>query len=362
MAIHTQIVTVVKMHASINNFTRRLALLLLSLLLFACNDEPAAQAGHRPQTSARVELGDVRNAPLQAEQTLLGALQAQQHVRIFNQESGRIVALPFYPGDQVEKGELLIQIDDRLLQSELDKAKATQAQAEIDLHRIKTLMPRKLASEDELSRARTALELARAEKSILETRLSYTRIRAPFSGVISERRYEPGDIAPLHSHILSMYEPDNLKIELSVSELLIGQLKKGDAVQVRIDALGSQRWAGQIQRIYPDIDPRTHKGKIEIHLPQSIAGARPGLLCRISLKIPTRPRLVMPFAALRHDNQGQYVFVVKDDNKARLSRIRTGLLIGEQIEVLEGLSPGDRVVTRGFQGLRDGKVVIPTGS
>jgi len=337
-------------------------LILLSLFLFACNDEPATQSGHRPKTTVRVELDSVRHAPLEAEQTLLGALQAQQHVRIFNQEPGRIISLPYYPGDKVEKGTRLVQIDDRLLQSELDKIEATLAQTQLEHQRIIKLMPRKLASEEELTRARTLMKLAEAEKSILETRLSYTQIRAPFSGVISERRHEPGDIAPLHSHILSMYSPENLKIELSVSELLIGQLSKGDAVQVRIDALGSQHLPGQIYRIYPDIDARTHKGKIEVHLQESIAGARPGLLCRISLKIPTQPRLVMPFAALRHDNQGQYVFVVQKDNKARLSRIRTGLLVGEQIEVLEGLAPGDRVVTRGFQGLRDGKVVTPAES
>lgn len=336
-----------------------ISLIVLCLLLFACNDEPASQSAHRPKASTRVELGEVRTAPLETEQVLLGALQAERHVRIFNQESGHIVALPFHPGDKVKKGTLLVQIDDSLLQSELDKAKATLAQTRLDLQRIKTLMPRKLASEEELTRARTALALAQAEKAILETRLSYTLIRAPFDGVISERAYEPGDVAPLHSLILSMYAPDVLKIELPVSELVVGQLKRGDAVQVRIDALGSQRWPGQIQRIYPDIDARTHKGRIEVHLQQAIEGARPGQLCRVNLKIATRPRRVMPFAALRHDNQGQYVFRVDADNRASLTRIRTGLLSGGLIEILDGLAPGDRVVTRGFQGLRDGKSVLP---
>ncbi len=336
---------------------RWLILLLSGMVLFACNDKPASQSGHRPQMSTRVETGRVRQAPLETEQTLLGALQAERHVRIFNQESGRIISLPFYPGDKVKKGSLLIQIDDSLLQSELDKAEATLAQTRLDLQRIKSLMPRKLASEEELTRARTALELARAEKAMLETRLSYTLIRAPFDGVISERNFEPGDVAPLHSLILSMYAPEKLKIELSVSELVVGQLNRGDDVQVRIDALGSQTWPGQIQRIYPNINARTHKGRIEVHLQQSIDGARPGQLCRVKLKIATRPRLVMPFAALRHDNQGQYVFRVDAENRASLTRIRTGLLSGEQIEVLEGLHVGDRVVTRGFQGLRDGKSI-----
>ncbi len=332
-------------------------LLLICMVLSACDDKPVSQAKHRSPASIPVELGMVRHASLKAEQNLLGVLQAEQHVRIFNQEPGRIVELPFYPGDKVKKNSLLIKLDDRLLQGELDKAQATLAQAQLDLQRIKRLMPRKLASEEELTRARTAVELAYAEKNILKTRYSYTRIRAPFNGVISERNFEPGDVAPLHSLILGMYAPQKLKIEASVSELFIGQLKTGDSVQVHIDALGSQNWTGQIQRIYPDIDPRTHKGRIEVHLQQPVSGARPGQLCRIHLTIPTRSRLVMPFAALRHDNQGQYVFRVDMTNKAHLIRIRTGLLGGKQIEILGGLQPGDRVVTRGFQGLRDGKTI-----
>ncbi|HEB55460.1 MAG TPA: efflux RND transporter periplasmic adaptor subunit [Gammaproteobacteria bacterium] len=350
-------------HSIINGFSRRwLILLLASMVLFACNDKAGSQSGQRPQVSARVETGKVRYAPMETEQNLLGVLQAERRVRIFNQEPGRIVALPFYPGDKVKKGRLLIQLDDRLLQSELGKAQATLAQAQLDLQRITHLMPRKLASEEELTRARTAVELAQAEKALLETRHSYTRIRAPFDGVISERNFEPGDVAPLHSLILSMYAPQKLKIELSVSELVVGQMNRGDAVQVHIDALGSQSWAGQIQRIYPDIDAHTHKGRIEVHLQQPAAGARPGQLCRIKLTIPTRPRLVMPFAALRHDNQGQYVFRLDKTNKAHLIRIRSGLLSGKQIEILEGLHAGDRVVTRGFQGLRDNKTVSPVES
>ncbi len=335
-----------------------LPLLFAGLLLAACNEAPEAP-NRRPQAVARVELGSVRHAPLQAEQTLLGALQAEREVRLFNQESGRIMALPFHPGDRVKKGELLARLDDRLLQSELDKARASLAQAELDLQRIRRLMPRKLASEEELSRARTALELARAEQAILQTRLGHTRILAPFDGVISERRFEPGDVAPLHSHILSLYAPERLKIELAVSELLIGQLRAGDTVAVRIDALDSRQWPGRIQRIYPSIDARTHKGRIEVHLQQAVEGARPGQLCRIHLRIPTTARLVMPFAALRHDNQGQYVFRVDGDNRVSRLRVRTGLLIGDRVEVLEGPVEGDRLVVRGFQGLRDGRTVVP---
>lgn len=334
-------------------------LLLICTVLSACGDKPASQAKHRSPARIPVELGMVHHAPLNAEQNLLGVLQAEQHVRIFNQEPGRIVELPFYPGDKVKKGSLLVKLDDRLLQSELNKAQATLAQAQLDLQRIKHLMPRKLASEEELTRARTAVELAYAEKNILKIRYSYTRIRAPFDGVISERNFEPGDVAPLHSLILSMYAPQKLKIDVSVSELFIGQLKKDDSVQVHIDALGSQNWTGQIQHIYPDIDPRTHKGRIDVHLQMPVAGARPGQLCRIHLTIPTVSRLVMPFAALQHDNQGQYVFRVDTANKAHLIRIRTGLLGGKQIEILGGLRPGDRVVIRGFQGLRDGKTISP---
>lgn len=340
-------------------WANRLILFTCTLLfLSACGKEQASH-GRTPSTTSLVETGQVSREALLTEQNVSGVLQAVQRVRIFNQESGRIIRLPFYPGDHVNKGDILVEIDDRLLRSQFNKAQSSLKQAQLDHKRLKSLVPRKLASEDELTRAQTNVELAQAEVALIETQLDHTRIRAPFSGVISERNYEPGDVAPLHSHILTLFEPNKLKIELSVSELILNPLKLGDKVNIRIDALDDRLWPGSIHRIYPDVDSQTHQGKIEVRISDPIQGARPGQLCRVQLQAQTSPRLVMPFAALRHNNQGEYVYRLGEENKVQFVSVETGLLLGKYIEILAGLSEGNTVITKGFQGLRDGKTVSP---
>ncbi|MCW9024538.1 MAG: efflux RND transporter periplasmic adaptor subunit [Gammaproteobacteria bacterium] len=338
--------------------TSRSIPVILFILISACSDEQ--QRPSQPNGGASlVETAEVTREALQSNQIVTGILQAVQQVRVFNQESGRIIKLPFYPGDRVKKDDVLVEIDDRLLRSQFDKARSSLKQTQLDHKRLKSIVPRKLASEDELNRAQTNVELAQAEVTLIETQLGYTRIKAPFKGVISERHVEPGDVAPVHSHLLSIFDPDKLKIELDVSELVLNQLKTGDTVSIRIDALDDKLWPGTINRIYPAIDSSTHQGKIEVIISEAIAGARPGQLCRVQLSTQTSPRLTMPFSALRHNNQGEFVFLVNAENKITFSPVKTGLLMGERIEVLSGLQPGDQVVTKGFQGLRDGKAVNP---
>ena len=264
--------------------------------------------------------------------------------------------------DAVEKDAILASIDDSLIQAELKKARATLKQAKVDLNRINSLYRKKLASEDELARTQTALETATAEVSLLKTRLGHTQIKAPFSGIISERLKETGDVVPVHSHILTIFDPAEIKIVVPVSELLLSNIKTDDTVQVRIDALGEQHFPATVKRIFPTIDPQTRQGRMEIQLTSIPDGARPGQLTRVTVDTQTTPRRNVPFAAIRHDSQGEFVFRVTADNKVESVRVQTGILLGNQIEILEGLEIDDRVVVKGFIGLRDGKKITPLES
>lgn len=336
---------------------RTYLLSVLLVLLVGCDQ--AQRAASRTPAPTPVDIATVTRSPLIAHRILTGSLQAVTTVHIFNEEEGRIVELPFYEGDAVEKDAMLARIDDHLIQSELNKAEATLKQAQVDVKRIDSLFRKKLASEDELARTQTALELARAEVSLLETRMAHTRIRAPFSGIISERLKETGDVVPVHSHVLTLFDPAEIKIVIPVSELLLSNINTGDLVQVRIDALGEQQYSATVKRIFPTIDPQTRKGMMEVQFATIPEGARPGQLCRVTVNTQTTPRRNVPFAAIRHDSQGEFVYRLTQDNKVESVRVQTGILLGNQMEILEGLEVKERVVVRGFIGLRDGKKVVP---
>ncbi|OOZ36908.1 efflux RND transporter periplasmic adaptor subunit [Solemya velesiana gill symbiont] len=342
--------------------SRRLTLIITVLLLAGitgCDEKPAAgpTGKKRPASDHLVEVITVRQEQSYSAHERTGSLRARRTVRIHNQEEGRITAVPFYEGDKVNQDDTLVRLADDLLQAELEKAGATTRQASIDLKRIRGLVKKRAASEDELTRAQTALDVARAEQKLLETRIGYTHISAPFSGVISERKIEPGDVVSKHSHLLTVTDPGSLVTEIHVSELLLPHLKIGDPVEVRIDALGNRQFAGSILRIHPELDNLTRQGVVEVLLEPVPEGARAGQFARVTLKTAQTERLLVPFSAIRRDRSGEYVYLMGPEQKARMTRVRSGIRIADKIEILEGLKIGQQVITRGFLGISEGKKV-----
>lgn len=330
-----------------------------ALWLTACDQQTATEksAKKHKRPAHAVEVISVARQPMRIKRTLTGTLEAPRTVHVHSERAGRILKLPFYEGDRVAAGTTLVQLDDALIRSELDMAVATRKQAELDLKRLKGLVPKKLATEDELARANTELELARAAESLQRTQLARTIIKAPFDGVISARLVEPGDVVPLNEHILTLFDPALITAAVRVPEQLLSQVQDGDAVSVRIDSLGDREFSGAILRVHPTVDATTRQGTVEVRLQPVPPGVRPGLLCRVTLETPEMPRRTIPLNALQYDPQGAYVYRLDAQSKAERVAVRSGLQFGEQVEILEGLADGDQVVTKGFLGLRSGKTV-----
>ncbi|MFN2309335.1 MAG: efflux RND transporter periplasmic adaptor subunit [Gammaproteobacteria bacterium] len=322
-------------------------------LLAGCGESPAPADSAAPRAAEPVAVNVISVRSQVHAQTLIrsGTLRARRSVRLHSQEEGRIDHLPVYEGDRVETGAVLVRLDDRLLRAELNKAEANRQQAAQDHARLQRLVARKLVSEDEILRAATGLRVAEAEESLLKTRLGYLTVSAPFAGVITERGVEPGDVVPRFAHLLTLEDPQSLITEVPVSELILPALQTGDTVQVRIDALGDAQHTGRIARIHPSIDAATRQGLIEIALTPVPAGARAGQLCRVELPGVTAARRAVPLIALRQDPEGEYVYRVDAEGLARRTPVRTGVALGEYIEILDGLSDGDQVITRGFINL-----------
>jgi len=336
--------------------------LLAALLLYGCSDEPPQGKKQRPASDHLVTTATVVQLRIGHRTTLTGSLQARRQVEIHNQEEGRIERLPRYEGDHVVSGEVLVEMERTLLTAELDKARATRKQAELDLKRIKRVVSQKLAAEEQLARSKTALEVASAEQRLLETRLRHTTIRAPFDAIVSQRLVSPGDIAPRHTHLLTLIDPASLITRIAVSELLLPSLKVGDPVEVRIDALGEQHYSGNVLRIHPTLNEQSRRGTVEIELKPVPEGARAGQLVRVTLDSDLAERRLIPSEAVLSDRDGSYVYRVNNTQQVHRTAIRTGLHLDNRIEVVEGLERGDRVVIRGFLGLREGKSVVESGT
>lgn len=331
--------------------------LLLGLALAGCGDaQGPGDTGQQKRPVHRVETLSIQKESVSLERERTGTLKIRRQVRIHSQEEGRITQLPFFEGDAVKAGELLAGLDDSLLRAELQKTEANLHKARLDAERLSSLADKRLASEDERARVSTSLEVAEAERNLLKTRLDHTRITAPFAGLVSERQVEPGDVVAKFDHLLTLIDPDSMIVQLSVSELLLPHLTKDAPVSIRIDALPGEQAKGRILRIHPRLDAASRQGSVEVSFERAPPLARAGQLARVTFTIPPRDRLLVPFTAIQRDREGEYLFLAHQ-GKARLVRIETGLRIGERVEVLRGLAAGERVVTRGFMGLTEGKEI-----
>ena len=333
-------------------------------LLPACTGEADSQQA-KPGTAAKprpsghlVELAPVEMGALHMTNVYTGSLRYHNSVRIYNQEEGRVTRLPYYEGDAVKAGDVILELDGTLLEAALRKAVAVRHEAEANLQRLTRLVERRVASDDELLRAQTTLEVAKAEESTLKTRLGYTRVRAPFDGIVTERMVETGDVVSLHTHVLTVVDPSSLITELEVSELLIPHIARGDTVGVRIDALGTKDFHGEVQRVHPVLNPVTRQGVVEVELKPVPAHAQAGQFVRVTFNTEALNRMVAPFAALRRDREGEFVFRVNGKTVERVA-VRSGRRLADQVEMLDGVEPGDQLVIRGFLGLSAGKQVTP---
>jgi len=341
---------------------KHLALILIvSIASLSCSDP---SSGDKHSRGHLVNVAQVVYSPMQSEQILSGTLKANKKVKIFNQEEGLIIDLPVYQGDTVEKGQLLIQLDSALIQAEHNKAIIAHRQATLDFKRLKKLQKRRLTTEEALSRAQTAVELTKAEETVLAIRLQYTQIKAPFSGVISQRMKETGDVVSKFSHIVSLADISQLKVEVNLSERLINNIIIGTTLNVLLypqgDSKQAQPYPSTITRIFPTIDEATRQGTIELTLntlpPLKESGLKPGQLCRVVFKRQANARLHIPLTAIKHNFNGSYVYkIIK--GQAIETKVTTGMQLGSASEIISGLKVNDQVVIQGFLGLKNKKKV-----
>ncbi len=346
----------------ISNLLKRFSLIPFLIICGLVNDA-CDYSNNNAQTTAAVKkqvlVHEVETAQasiqlVQSKLTTSGTIEAGTRVRLYNEVSGRIRYLPYHEGDAVSAQTIIIGLDDAVIQAELDKATATREQAKIDYERLKKLQ-KQLASDEEIARAETAYSIAIADEKLHQARLDQTVIKAPFDGIITERHFEQGDVVAMHSHILTMIDPESLQVQIHLSEHWIPQIQAGDQVEIQIDALADSMHAGRIKRIHPTIDAATRKGTVEIEFEPAPFGARAGQLTRVHLKTHPANKLVIPAHAIHHDSKGAYVYVIDEHNKANKIYVQKGAQFGETIEITSGLNINDAIVLKGFNGLRHGK-------
>jgi membrane fusion protein (multidrug efflux system) len=323
----------------------------ISLALAGCGHK-TERAAVPPLPTAAVRVQTVESKKRVATEEVVGTVRAKLRSVIEPKVSGRIEQMLVVPGQPVKAGEVLAVIDAREVQARYDQAMALRQQAEADLKRLSSLLEQKILSQAEFDNAQAKARVAIAGVTEAETMLDYTKVTAPFAGVITRKHADVGDLAAPGKPLLDMEDSRALRLEADVPEAVVGKLTLGDKLPVHIAALETEL-EGVISEIAPAADPGSRTFLVKLDLPPQ-PGLRAGQFGRVAMPVGETAALRVPASAVVQRGQMEMVFVV-GDGKAQLRLVKTGKRIGAEVELVSGVSAGEKVVVADAAGLMDGQ-------
>ena len=308
--------------------------------------------GAAPVTAVPVEVVEILPGPISAFIETNGTLEAEREVDIVARTGGPLVALNTEEGVQVRAGDVLAQIDELEARAQVEIARVALQDAEIVYNRAKASLENAVVSQEVYDTALSALESAKAQLSGNEIQLGYTRITAPFDGLIIQRAVKFGETVTAGQQLFRISDFDPLLCVIGVPERDLARLSVGQPAILRVEAFPGEQFQGRVLRISPVVDAAT--GTIRVTLEVNRQGRlSPGMFAGVRLVTDVRQdALIMPKRALSLESLADSVFVV-EDGAAYRRNVTLGYEEDDRVEVTSGLDRGDRVIVVGQDGLTD---------
>lgn len=292
----------------------------------------------------------------------VGTATANEQVTVTAPVTERITQLGFSDGDYVRSGQVLAILAQGQETASLASAAARAREAEQQLARISALRQRGFATKSSLDTQLASVVATRAGASEARAVIADRVIRAPFSGYVSLRRISVGAVVSAGTEIVTISDSSTIKLDFSVPETLLGAVRVGQPILARAAAFPETPIGGTISAIDPVIDPATRAVTVRALIPNRGGRLRPGMLLSVALQSRVRSAVAVPELALVREGDGRYVYTVDKDGKAKRVAVSTGGRDGNLIEVTQGLTPGDKIVTEGVVKLSEGAKVRVAGN
>jgi len=291
----------------------------------------------------------------------LGTTLANESVEIRPRISKMIAAIHFTEGQHVEKGALLVTLDDAEARAAVASARANTVESESQYRRGEELRQSDLVSESELDRLRASRDADRANLDAAEARLADTVVRAPFAGRVGLRRVSVGSLVGPATIITTLDDTNPMKIDFNVPETALGYLARGLTLVARSAAYPDSSFRGKVDAIDSRVDPVSRTIVVRGVIPNRGGLLKPGMFLTVMLQRGDVTAVVVPEQAIVPVQSKQYVLVVAKDGTVSRREVRTGRRRPGQVELLMGLEPGEVVVAEGTQKARPGEKVRVMG-
>ncbi|MCU0725474.1 MAG: efflux RND transporter periplasmic adaptor subunit [Planctomycetes bacterium] len=302
----------------------------------------------------RTAVVGAETVPLYAE--AVGTVRSRRTTRVSPRIMGTILEIKVRVGEPVNENDLLALLDVREAEARLAGARAGLAQAEAvhlraasELRRVQELFAKNATTREQVEAvtadhdsSKAAADGAREAVKAAEIVVGYAEIRAPMKGVVAEKLAEPGDLALPGKPILSIQDPADLRLEADVREYLIANLEVGAPVEILFGAPLSERFDAAVEERAPEADPGTRTFLVKASLPKE-SKARPGNFGRLRFRVGEREWVSVAAAAVSRVGQLETVRVAEGD-RVTVRHVRTGEARGDRVEVLSGLTAGEKVV------------------
>ncbi|MDX9882106.1 MAG: efflux RND transporter periplasmic adaptor subunit [Prolixibacteraceae bacterium] len=341
------------------------ALSILAITVSSCSKGDGAKNENKNEPVALVSGKEmVRVIPL-TKQEITRTIENQSTLKPFNEVHlapsvpGKIESIKVEIGDHVQKGQLLVKMDDaQLIQSQIQLNSL-----ETDHSRMETLQKTGSIAQQQYDQLEAQYKVARRSAEYLADN---TLLKAPFSGVVSGKYFEPGEIysgAPVatvgKAAILSLIQIDRMKAIVSISEKYFPVIHKGMKASIRFDVYPEMDFEGEIFRIYPTISPQSRSFEVEISIVNKNNMLRPGMFCRVNIDLDKVEAIVLPaLAVLKMQGSNIRYLFIEENGKAKRVEVELGKRFDDKVEVISDvLKIGDRIIINGQARLLDGMEV-----
>ncbi|HYE27320.1 MAG TPA: efflux RND transporter periplasmic adaptor subunit [Allosphingosinicella sp.] len=292
----------------------------------------------------------------------VGTARANEQVTLSAPVTERLVRLGFDDGDFVRRGQVIAVLAQGQETAQLAEAQARAREAQQQLARVQTLKRRGFATQSRLDEQNAAAAAARAQASEARASIGERVITAPFAGYASLRNISAGAVVNSGTPIATISDISSIKLDFPVPETALSAIRPGLTIEARSAAWPDQPFRGQVANIDPVIDPNTRAVMVRARLANGDGRLKPGMLLAVAIETSPRMGLSVPELAVVGEGDSRFVYTVDDGGTARRIAVRTGVRSGGRVEILEGLKPGQKVVTEGVVKLTDGMKVRLAGA
>src|SRR5689334_19473285 len=320
---------------------------------------PPQAAGPRSAAPPFVTLAPVRAERVSQKLEALGNARANESVDVSSKTSNIVTAVKFRDGERVKRGQVLVQLDDAQVRADVAAAEAAVTESESQYNRSRELLSTQALSKSSFDQLEATLKSNRAKLAAANARLEDTVIRAPFSGRVGLRRVSVGTLISPGDVITTLDDTSVIKLDFSVPENFLASLREGLSIRATAPAFPGRSFAGAVASIDSRVDMTTRSVTVRALLANDDGALKPGMFLNVALANDEREALVIPEEALSPEAERQYVYVVSDGKVSR-REVRIGGRQPGTVEIVTGLSAGERVIVEGTQKVRDGAIVTAT--